>query len=76
MTAHFLDLVHTLLEQIYMTAHFPGLVHILLEQIYMTAHCCINLRSDTEFKLIFTDAVLDFESITQYPDIKNIWTRQ
>ena len=33
---------------------------------------CVNLRSDPEFKLIFTDAVLDFESITQHPDIKNI----
>ena len=33
---------------------------------------CINLRSDPEFKLIFTDAVLDFESITQHPDNKNI----
>jgi hypothetical protein len=33
---------------------------------------CINLRSDLEFKLIFTDAVLDFESITQHPDIINI----
>jgi hypothetical protein len=27
---------------------------------------CVNLRSDPEFKLIFTDAVLDFESITQH----------
>ena len=33
---------------------------------------CVNLRSDPEFKLIFTDAVLDFESITQHPDNKNI----
>jgi hypothetical protein len=33
---------------------------------------CVNLRSDLEFKLIFTDAVLDFESITQHPDNKNI----
>jgi hypothetical protein len=32
---------------------------------------CVNLRSDPEFKLIFTDAVLDFESIT-HPDNKNI----
>jgi hypothetical protein len=32
----------------------------------------VNLRSDPEFKLIFTDAVLDFESITQHPDNKNI----
>ena len=31
---------------------------------------CVNLRSDPEFKLIFTDAVLDFESITQHPDNK------
>ena len=30
-----------------------------------------DLRSDTEFKLIFTDAVLDFESITQHSDNKN-----
>jgi hypothetical protein len=30
---------------------------------------CVNLHSDPEFKLIFTDAVLDFESITQHPDI-------
>ena len=33
---------------------------------------CVKLRSDPEFKLIFTDAVLDFESITQHPDNKNI----
>ena len=33
---------------------------------------CVNLRSDPEFKLIFTDAVLDFESIIQHPDNKNI----
>jgi hypothetical protein len=33
---------------------------------------CVNLRSDLEFQLIFTDAVLDFESITQHPDNKNI----
>jgi hypothetical protein len=33
---------------------------------------CVNLRSDPEFKLIFTDAVLDFESITQHPNNKNI----
>ena len=33
---------------------------------------CVNLRSDPEFKLIFTDVVLDFESITQHPDNKNI----
>jgi hypothetical protein len=33
---------------------------------------CVNLRSDPEFKLIFTDAVQYFESITQHPDIKNI----
>jgi hypothetical protein len=32
----------------------------------------INLHSDPEFKFIFTDAVLDFESITQHPDDKNI----
>ena len=31
----------------------------------------IHLRSDPEFKLVFTDAVLDFESITQHPDNKN-----
>ena len=38
---------------------------------------CVNLRSDPEFKLIFTDAVPDFESITQHPDNKNIiWKRQ
>jgi hypothetical protein len=33
---------------------------------------CVNLRSDPEFKLIFTDVVLDLESITQHPDNKNI----
>ena len=33
---------------------------------------CVNLHSDPEFKVIFTDAVLDFEFITQHPDIKNI----
>jgi len=33
---------------------------------------CDNIRSDPEFKLLFTDAVLDLESITQHPDNKNI----
>jgi hypothetical protein len=33
---------------------------------------CVNLRSDPEFKLISTDVVLDFESITQHPDNKDI----
>ena len=46
--------------------HFVGGVRII------NRNNVLHSFSDPEFKLIFTDAVLDFKSITQHPDNKSI----